>query len=82
MKPLTAIAISGGVDSLTAAYLLKQQGHRVIGIHFLTGYEAHSDAATSAHPQISRIADQLAMPIEIMDCKTAFQSNVVDYFVL
>ena len=39
MKQLTAIAISGGVDSLTAAYLLKKQGHKLIGIHFITGYE-------------------------------------------
>jgi tRNA-specific 2-thiouridylase len=39
MKPLTAIALSGGVDSLVAAYLLKEQGHNLIGIHFITGYE-------------------------------------------
>ena len=42
MKPVTAIAISGGVDSLMAGYLLKEQGHDVIGIHFLTGYENRS----------------------------------------
>jgi len=39
MKQITAIALSGGIDSLTAAYLLKQQGHHVIGIHFITGFE-------------------------------------------
>lgn len=39
MKPLTAIAISGGIDSLVAAYLLKKQGHNLIGIYFITGYE-------------------------------------------
>lgn len=39
MKPLIAIAISGGIDSLMAAYLLKEQGHSIIGIHFITGYE-------------------------------------------
>jgi tRNA-specific 2-thiouridylase len=39
MKLTTAIALSGGIDSLTAAYLLKQQGHHVVGLHFLTGFE-------------------------------------------
>jgi tRNA-specific 2-thiouridylase len=42
MKRLTAISISGGIDSLVAAYLLKEQGHDVIGIHFTTGYEIQS----------------------------------------
>ena len=39
MTQRTAIALSGGIDSLVAAYLLKQQGHNLIGIHFITGYE-------------------------------------------
>lgn len=39
MKQITAIAISGGIDSLMAACILKEQGHKVIGIHFITGYE-------------------------------------------
>jgi tRNA-uridine 2-sulfurtransferase len=39
MKQITAIALSGGIDSLAAAYLLKQQGHLVTGIHFITGFE-------------------------------------------
>jgi tRNA-specific 2-thiouridylase len=42
MKRLTAIALSGGIDSLVAAHLLKEQGHEIIGIHFLTGHETQS----------------------------------------
>jgi len=40
MKRLTAIAISGGIDSLMAGYFLKAQGDDVVGIHFVTGYES------------------------------------------
>ncbi|MFH1103030.1 MAG: tRNA 2-thiouridine(34) synthase MnmA [Pseudomonadota bacterium] len=40
MTETIAIALSGGVDSMTAAYLLKKEGHSVFGIHFLTGFEA------------------------------------------
>jgi len=43
MNGAIAIALSGGIDSLVAAALLKEAGHRVIGVHFLTGYEKHSD---------------------------------------
>ncbi len=38
MQPI-AIAMSGGVDSTMAAYLIKKQGLSVVGLHFITGYE-------------------------------------------
>jgi len=58
MKPLIAIAISGGIDSLMAAYLLKKEGYNVIGIHFVTGYEIQpiddekNQAVINADPKI------------------------------
>ncbi len=75
MKKLTAIAISGGIDSLAAAYLLKKQGHKVIGIHFTTGYEPEPVNI------ISHIADNLNITIEILDCHKEFKQKVVDYFI-
>ncbi len=54
MKNLTAILISGGIDSLTAAYLLKNQGHKIIGIHFITGYETPAPSDLSPSDSLNR----------------------------
>ncbi|MCU0601011.1 MAG: tRNA 2-thiouridine(34) synthase MnmA [Desulfobacterales bacterium] len=42
MKSAIAVAISGGIDSLVAAYLLKKTYNNVFGLHFLTGFEQTS----------------------------------------
>jgi len=75
MSDTTAIAVSGGIDSLTAAFLLKEQGHKLIGIHFITGYEC----SDSRH--IEAVGDQIGIRIETIDCSRMFQSQVVDYFI-
>ena len=36
----TAVLLSGGVDSLVTAGILKNQGMSLFGIHFYTGYES------------------------------------------
>jgi len=103
MKRLTAIAISGGVDSVTAAYLLKKQGHKLIGIHFITGYETkptyHTNIKDPANQEtnsyatipsrtknyicqnVSKLAEQLGICIEIIDCSAEFKKKVVDNFI-
>lgn len=72
-----AIAISGGIDSLVAAYLLKQQGADLFAIHFLTGYEK------PAQPGSTTIQDhcrQLDLPLVVVDLEASFRTVVVDYF--
>ena len=74
MKPSVAVAISGGVDSLLAAYLLKNKGHKIVGFHFLTGFETEQRNMAS-------IADQLDIPLHIIDLTEAFENKVVQYFL-
>ena len=78
-----AVLLSGGVDSLVTARLLKDQAQAIFGIHFFTGYERQigveprKAAATTA----SQLQDQLDIPIEIFDARKVFQTLVIDYFV-
>jgi len=84
MKKTTAVAISGGVDSLMAACFLKEQGLDVIGIHFITGFEtavtSNQHPQTDNRPKILGIGKQLEIPVEIVDIRAEFQEKIVDYF--
>lgn len=73
-----AIAVSGGVDSLVCAYLVKRQGGDVVGIHFLTGFENPAEPGSEAVQELFRPLD---IPVVVVDLKIPFKSNVVDYFV-
>lgn len=74
MKKTVAIALSGGVDSLAAAHLLKQQGNDLFGIHFTTGYE------TEGTP-LEKIESQLDIPIKCIELGEIFEKKVVNYFI-
>ena len=74
MKPLIAVAVSGGVDSLMAAAILKTHGYPVFGIHFLTGYEPDNR-------NIAAVTDQLGIPLHVVDLTDAFRTQVIGYFL-
>jgi tRNA-uridine 2-sulfurtransferase len=84
MKQTTAVAISGGVDSLMSAYLLREQGQHVIGIHFITGFEPSAPSVQGPSADrlndIREIGKQLGIPVEIVDIRSEFKEKIVDYF--
>lgn len=72
-----AIALSGGIDSLIAACLLKTQVKEVFGLHFLTGFEKPIDPGPT---QIQALFQPLDIPVQVVDLKVPFRRSVVDYF--
>ncbi|MGL5778290.1 tRNA 2-thiouridine(34) synthase MnmA, partial [Cetobacterium sp.] len=68
-----AVAMSGGVDSSTVAYLLKKQGYKIFGVTMKTCGEEDKDA--------KRICDDLGIEHYLLDVTEDFGKEVINYFV-
>src|SRR5206468_6485311 len=90
MAARVVLAMSGGVDSSVAAYLLKKQGYEVVGLFMRTGvHGADEDGGTRAHKRgccsaldagdARRVADRLDIPFYALDFEQDFE-RIIDYF--
>ena len=85
------LAMSGGVDSSVAAWLLCQAGHEVVGVFMRHGIQLeacgitrparHRGCCTAADAEDARrVAGQLGVPFYAINFESEFQ-RIVDYFV-
>ena len=69
------LGLSGGVDSTTAALLLKEKGYEVVGYYFdITGCNETGRAEAQA------VADQVGIELITEDVQKRFDSVVIDNF--
>lgn len=84
--PRVVIAMSGGVDSSTAAALLVAQGYDVIGIMLRLwtepGLENLNRCCTPEAMSLARrVAAKLGIPFYPVDVRNPFRDKVVQYFI-
>ena len=82
------IAMSGGVDSSVAAYLMQQQGFRCEGTTMRLYRNAdiglsqfHTCCSQRDIDDASEVAFQLDMPYEVLDFTMDFKSRVIEKFI-
>ncbi len=78
------VGLSGGVDSSVAAYLLKEQGHEVIGLfmrnwHDTAGKLEGECSWYDDHMFAELVAKRLDIPFHFVDLSEQYRERVVEY---
>ncbi|OQA49762.1 MAG: tRNA-specific 2-thiouridylase MnmA [Firmicutes bacterium ADurb.Bin300] len=80
----TLIAMSGGVDSSVAAYLMKKSGYECIGVTMLLSHSPKSDSSCLSLEESEsalRIASALGMEHHMLDLSDDFRKQVIGRFI-
>ncbi|OPX93777.1 MAG: tRNA-specific 2-thiouridylase MnmA [Syntrophorhabdus sp. PtaU1.Bin002] len=82
------VAMSGGIDSSFAAYLLKKQGFKVIGITFQLLPDSLKNVrnpkaccSLDTIHRAKRVADTLSIPHYVINLKDEFEEHVIQRFI-
>ncbi len=80
--------MSGGIDSSYSAYVLKQQGYRVVGVTFaLLPRSMTNDrnpkacCSSESTGRARKVADDLSIPHYVINLRREFEELVIDRFV-
>jgi len=87
-KAKVLVAMSGGVDSSAAAYLLAKQAYNLTGVYmklpvfssFSKKLQADPDEINQGLEDVQKVCQKLNIPLLVIDCRQEFQKEVIDAF--
>ncbi len=76
-----AVGLSGGVDSSVSAYLLKEAGYDVVGVH-IKCWDSKGDGCTAEQDRADAVAvaTRLGIRFEGLDFVNEYKSKVIEHF--
>lgn len=80
MDKKVLIALSGGVDSSVAAYLLQKEGFDIFGVTFIFTEEPIKEFSEK-RDELFKFSQKLKIKHYTIDYKDLFKKEVVDYFI-